>query len=53
MLINFRSAIQNQKIFDLGDPRCMDDTAYYNITGLEKDTIRRVFSFSGIAYDAV
>ena len=30
MLVSFRLAIQNQKIFDFDDPTCMDDTAYYN-----------------------
>ena len=52
MLVSFRSAIQNQKIFDFDDPMCIDDTTYYNITGPEKSTIRRAFSIFGTAYDA-
>ena len=52
MLVSFRLAIQNQKIFDFDDPTCMDDTAYYNTTGLEKSTIRRIFSIVEIAYHA-
>ena len=53
ILVSFRLAIQNQKIFDFDDPTCMGDTtAYYNTTGLEKSTIRRVFSIVKIAYHA-
>ena len=39
IITNFRALVQNQEIFDFDNPASLDDTAYYNITGLLKSMI--------------
>ena len=39
IITDFRALIQNQEAFDLDNDASLDDTAYYNITGLLKSVI--------------